>query len=101
MASDYSWTCPYCRQVATITPDNVSSDVHVFDKNNKSGNLGLSTNVIVCPNSKCREFTITAALHKAEYNPRLSLVGKQLLGWNLIPRSSAKPFPDYIPLGTL
>lgn len=98
MASDFSWTCPYCRQVATIKSDNISHNTHSFDHNNKSGHLGLITNVIVCPNSKCREFTITAALHKAEYNPRLSLVGKQLLGWNLKPRSSAKPFPDYIPL---
>ena len=96
--NDSCWTCPYCRQVATITSSNISQDTHYFDQNNKSGHLGLKTRVIVCPNSKCREFTITATLYKAEYNPTLSLVGKQLLGWGLKPRSLAKPFPLYIPL---
>ncbi|UCV07090.1 DUF4145 domain-containing protein [Dechloromonas denitrificans] len=98
MANDYSWTCPYCRQVATIKSDNVSADTHSFDQNNKHGHLGLRTNVTVCPNSKCREFTMTAALYKAEYNPNLRIVGKPLLNWSLKPQSSAKPFPDYIPL---
>lgn len=97
MASDYSWTCPYCRQVATIKSDNVSYNTHSFDNNNKSGHLGIRTSVTVCPNSKCREFTITAALYKAEYNPHLRVVGKPLLSWSLKPQSSAKPFPDYIP----
>jgi hypothetical protein len=100
-ANDYSWTCPYCRQIATIKSDNVSSDTHYFDKSNKLGEIGLHTFVTVCPNSKCCEFTIKATLYKVEYNPGRTLVGKPILSWNLKPQSSAKPFPSYIPASIL
>ena len=98
MANDYSWTCPYCNQVATIQSDNVSYNFHTFDKNNKLGELGIRTLVTICPNSKCQEFTITAALYKATYNQRWSAVGEPIIAWNLKPRSFAKPFPNYIPV---
>ena len=101
MADDYSWTCPYCRQVATITSNNVSTDTHVFNENNNLGRLAIYTYVTVCPNSKCREFTITADLYKATYNPNLSLLGEPILTWALKPQSSAKPFPSYIPAAIL
>jgi len=83
--------------VATIKGDNVSGNTHAFEKNNRLGSLGLHTFVTVCPNSKCREFTIEAALFKAEYNPNLRLKGESILKWQLKPQSSAKPFPSYIP----
>ena len=94
MAEDFSWTCPYCRQVATIKGDNISSYTHAFEKNNRLGQLGLRTFVTVCPNSKCREFTIEAALFNTEYNPNLRLKGEPILKWQLKPQSSAKPFPS-------
>lgn len=98
MANNYSWTCPYCNQVATITNNNISGDFHSFDCNNKLGLLGLSTFVTVCPNSKCHDFTVTAALYKAEHtNNGTRRTGEPILSWNLKPQSSAKPFPDYIP----
>lgn len=97
--SDSSWTCPYCQQVATITSGNISRDTHVFENNNNIGcKLGLYTHVVVCPNGKCREFTIYAALYKVHYNPNLAHIGNPLLTWHLKPQSSAKPFPEYIPL---
>ena len=100
-SNDVTWRCPYCNQVATITGENVSSSVHAFDKNNKLGQLGLRTSVTVCPNSKCKEFTLTAALYKAEYDPRLELKGAALLTWSLRPQSAAKPFPSFIPAAIL
>jgi hypothetical protein len=97
MASDYAWTCPYCRQVATITAENVSADIHTFNENNKIGQLGIHTYVTVCPNSKCKEFTITASLDKIKHEDRWKTISESLLSWNLKPQSAAKPFPDYIP----
>lgn len=97
MSSDYSWTCPYCRQVATITRSNVSGSTHSFENNNKLGLLAIRTDVIVCPNSKCRDFTITASLYHAAYDPNIKLVGNSILVWSLKPQSSAKPFPSYVP----
>ena len=98
---NYSWTCPYCRQVATITDDNISGNVHYFDQKNILGNLGLYTYVTVCPNDKCKEFTVTASLFKVKYNPTRSFDGNAILSWNLKPQSSAKPFPSYVPASIL
>jgi hypothetical protein len=95
--NSYSWTCPYCRRVATIISQNFSSDIHIFENNNRLGQLGLQTVVTVCPNEQCREFTVTAALFNGAYNPNFRLIGDPILSWSLKPQSEAKPFPDYIP----
>lgn len=97
--SNNSWTCPYCQQVATITSSNVSTDTHSFENNNNTGGrLGIYSHVVVCPNGRCKEYTLFAALYKIEYTPNLTRIGKPLITWNLRPQSTAKPFPDYIPL---
>lgn len=98
MPSDYSWTCPYCNQVATIINSNVSQNRHKFDHNNKIGDLALYTQIVVCPNSKCREYTIDASLYKVYHDgSNWRNDGSGLLSWSLKPQSAAKPFPDYIP----
>lgn len=102
MKTDYSWTCPYCNQLATIKDDNISDDSHIFSKNNKLGQLGVRTQVTVCPNSKCRDFTVTAGLYEAKlHNHNMQITGVPIISWNLKPQSSAKPFPNYIPAAIL
>ncbi len=97
MASQ-SWTCPYCRQIATLLDANVSWDLHKFNNANKLGDLGLRTRVVVCPNSKCKEFTLWGALYKVEFDgTRWRAVSDPILSWELKPESTAKPFPSYIP----
>lgn len=96
--ANQSWTCPYCNQVATLQPANISGDFHQFDHGNKRGDLGIRTFVHVCPNDKCREFTIWAGLYKAVHGGHAwKPVGDPILTWNLKPQSAAKPFPSYIP----
>ena len=97
MPNDESWTCPYCGQVATLQADNESLSTHLFNHGNKLGRLGLSTCITVCPNSRCREFVITAVLREATDEAPSRLVGEPLQVWWLKPQSSAKAFPDYIP----
>lgn len=84
----FSWTCPYCNQNATITNSNESNSVHSFNLNNLYGNLRLFTEVIVCPNESCKNFTIKADLYSNH---------QSILQWQLKPNSSAKQYPDYIP----
>lgn len=104
MSKTSHWTCPYCNRIATLTGNNVSEGIHSFENNNKDGLLLIRTNVVVCPNSECREYHITAALFKAifplvsggmERKPRPD--GDPMVEWALRPRSLAKVFPDYIP----
>jgi Domain of unknown function (DUF4145) len=98
MASISSWRCPYCQQIATLLDENRSTDTHYFEKGNKDGSLALRTWVVVCPNTACREYTLSGALFKADYQGvNLKAVGAALLHWTLKPQSSARPFPDYIP----
>jgi hypothetical protein len=98
MSQPFSWNCPYCNQIVTITDSNTSFETHVFSQNNKDGSLGLSTSVVVCPNPSCREYTVVAELHKATHNGARWVLSKDLIeAWQLRPKSSAKPFPEYIP----
>ncbi|OWW18398.1 DUF4145 domain-containing protein [Noviherbaspirillum denitrificans] len=91
------WTCPYCKQNATIIDANRSGNIHYFNCDNKEGDLGIHTSVIVCPNGDCKEYTIEAALYRIKYAPNRSVVGSPLLTWSLKPDSKAKSFPAYIP----
>jgi hypothetical protein len=99
MADGFNWKCPYCNHASTILYANHSTDTHTFEKGNKDGNLGIWTNVIVCPNADCKEYTIEAKLYKVREKPNGSkeFVGSPLIQWQLRPQSKAKPFPSYIP----
>jgi hypothetical protein len=62
----------------------------------------LATKVVVCPNPLCREYKITAGLHKAKFNgSSWSYTKEPFEAWQLKPRSLSKPFPDYIPKAIL
>jgi len=86
----FSWTCPYCRQIASIKGDNLSKNTHKFRVNNL--HMGLYTCVIFCPNSKCGEFTMDATLYSINAASVVE-VDNPLMHWNLKPQSSAIPFP--------
>jgi hypothetical protein len=96
-----SWICPYCKQIATITTKDISSQIHRFDLGNKEKvELWLQTTAVVCPNFDCREYTIDASLVKTEREYEgapLKASKRPLANWKLRPRSSAKPLPAYIP----
>ncbi len=100
METPFPWNCPYCNHNATITHSNYSTESHEFDHNNKEGHLKLITKAIVCPNAKCKEYAISASLHKCTIHPRTGNWNHEtqpLLHWNMKPRSQAKVFPSYIP----
>lgn len=102
MAKPFSWTCPYCNQVATITDSNASYDLHSFDNGNKDGDLAIRTVVVVCPNPPCREYTIIASLSKTRFNGNTRVLsGDPIEAWQLRPKSHSKPFPAYIPQAIL
>lgn len=93
-----SWDCPFCNRVTTIGVDNIASGKLEFDKGNKHGDtLWLMMRTVICPNPQCREYKITAVLHKRvivgnDWGP-----GEKFGEWQLRPQSSARPFPTYIP----
>lgn len=97
MAIKFSWSCPYCNRDTTIIDSNFSRSTHFFDNGNKQGDLCILTQVVTCPNDKCREYTINGYLYKAAYSGGYKIVGEPIITWSMKPRSFAKQFPDYIP----
>jgi hypothetical protein len=96
----FSWTCPFCNRPVTITEEDVCSDEAVLDIDNAEGNRILTCDYIVCPNPKCKRFSLTVRLGEAaNTSPRNTgrwYDAKPLKTWQLIPQSKARPFPDYI-----
>ncbi|MDR2240175.1 MAG: DUF4145 domain-containing protein [Zoogloeaceae bacterium] len=94
----FNWKCPYCNHAATITESNFISNKFFFNHDNKDGLLGINTRVIICPNSECKEYSVTSSLHKAQNTScGPCLQGAPIFRWALRPQSQAKPFPSYIP----
>jgi hypothetical protein len=95
----FTWECPYCNHITTITDSNYHSDVHFFMHGNKDGRLGILTRATICPNIECKEYAIDAYLYKAnlDVNGRNIIEGSPLIAWQLRPQSKSKTFPSYIP----
>lgn len=94
----FSWKCPFCNQNATITDVNRDSYSWDFYQGSKYGKHCVTMSAIGCPNSDCGEYTLRVGLIQYRH---IKDVGYQKTGikneWQLVPRSSAKVFPDYIP----
>lgn len=97
-----NWTCPHCDRHVTITNERYSFSEHKLFIDNADGPVTLASHFYVCPNPTCRKFTLSAALHvRVPQTTGNSLLGKRLQYWALIPSSSAKTFPSYIPAAIL
>ena len=100
----FSWTCPYCNKLTTITGANITQSEHPFLQAFQDDCFVLVTNVIICPNRECQEYTITAILREGIKDPYRAegriFVDKSkdpILSWKMKPQSQAKQLPDYIP----
>lgn len=94
-----NWTCPYCDRDQTLTKNwSVQTEV-LKQEGSPFGKVALIFTNIVCANNACKKLTLTASLAEFQgwdqYNRAVS--GKKLFQWALIPESSAKPQPTYIP----
>jgi Domain of unknown function (DUF4145) len=97
-----NWTCQFCNHAQVLLEDNESTFNYTlgFGKT-RHGYLRFSGQAMRCANDECEEITISAALNEAkpyqgvpEYNWPIA---KTIKTWRLIPESSSKPQPDYIP----
>jgi hypothetical protein len=95
-----NWQCPFCNHDAIVHDGDEGTMTyfdHTFEHGNKFGRQYLEGQVIVCPNQLCREYSLLLALGDQK---RVAGEWKQLKPkrvWQLIPDSSAKVFPSYIP----
>lgn len=98
--ANFNWTCPHCERAVTITDERITTDTHILYIENAEGRRALYSSFIVCPNEKCKRFTLHVALYESETKQGGGQhLKKRLQEWSLIPPSAAKHFPDYIPQG--
>lgn len=96
----YSWTCPYCGRPTTLTEHNYTSGEQNIDiRVSEHGEyIGLGYTALACPNPMCKKLTLKVQLATGDYISGEGWRNDQIIqSWDLLPESSAKPQPDYIP----
>jgi hypothetical protein len=97
---NFNFDCPHCGRVQTVTAHNYDSQSIFFNTNKTHfGKLGLSSEIICCANLDCQKPTVVISVTEWRVNSsgRYWVDGGNLLTQRLIPESSAKPQPDFIP----
>ena len=93
------WKCPYCGHAQIVTDATYNqADVSIFNDLSKYGLIGGKVTSIICSNEDCKELSLGFALHNVDATQiGRRLTGEPLHSWRLLPESSAKPQPGYIP----
>jgi hypothetical protein len=93
-----NFTCPYCGTHTTITTPNRAEgweSIYIVPSLTVLNvGLGLGFAALACPNTSCRGFSLAVRLTGRDKNGN---EGQSLQTWKLLPESSAKPQPEYIP----
>jgi len=93
-----NWTCPYCDRDQYLTDNRSVSDYGIHQEGSTLGEVLIRITSITCANKDCRKLTLHAALHaNLGWQGNSYKVGQIRNAWSLLPGSSAKPQPDYIP----
>ena len=92
-----NWQCPYCNHHTTIHINGRSyggSNGFIGYADLKKENYQLKMINILCPNIDCNELYLSIALIRIT---GANEIDKTIKKWNLLPESSSKLFPSYIP----
>jgi hypothetical protein len=97
-----NWKCPYCGHAQVLNERRMRQEwrpKHVSGWKRAADNQypTIFIEAIVCANNDCQELTLNAALAIMEYRNQTSEISGLQQTWALLPPSSAKPQPDYIP----
>lgn len=93
-----SWQCPFCGHYTVVAGENTILLQTTLFNESADGRVAIVHQAIRCANRSC----VRVSLHvsyvqlKCDY-PSDDRVRKVIAHWQLIPESSAKPQPDYIP----
>ena len=101
-----SWQCPFCGQHTTLRDEDIYTDTISMEIKNQDYLHSIVVCFVVCANRTCKKATLMVAALGVGENDRTSneyvlghYGGLELMNmWKLIPESSAKIYPDYIPL---
>jgi hypothetical protein len=95
--SEYLWRCPFCSTDQTVTDKARQVSFADLTNENADGPRRLVVRFVVCPNPRCRQFSLSASLHGLEITGARSYTGRHLKNWSLVPPSHARSFPVELP----
>lgn len=93
-----NWSCPYCARAQVATDKNSKSltgQYYVTDT--ALGNLAFTTNIAICLNPECLMPTISFKVNERAVHQNSHVAGAVLHEWTLLPESTARPQPAFIP----
>ncbi|MCJ2125101.1 DUF4145 domain-containing protein [Methylobacterium sp. J-077] len=95
----FQWTCEFCNRSQVATTENAKLTHRLLDVGKSLyGKLYVGSYLIRCLGSECNQVTYGTSIFQAniDHNGNFRL-GSELAFWQLLPESSAKFQPDYIP----
>jgi hypothetical protein len=95
--SEYLWHCPFCNTDQSVTEKGRQVAFADLSLPNADGPRRLVSIFVVCPNPRCRQFSLSASLHTLEISGNRSYTGKHLKTWAMVPPSQARSFPVALP----
>lgn len=95
--SEYLWHCPFCNTDQSVTEKGRQVAFADLSLPNADGPRRLVSKFVVCPNPRCKQFSLSASLHTLEISGNRSYTGKHLKTWAMVPPSQARSFPVALP----
>jgi hypothetical protein len=95
--SEYLWHCPFCNTDQSVTEKGRQVALADLTLPNADGPRRLVSIFVVCPNPRCRQFSLSASLHTLEIVGNRAYTGKHLKTWAMVPPSQARSFPVALP----
>jgi hypothetical protein len=96
-----NWECPYCGFAQVVAEERLHQELSkIYSKNWAQGEGAYSLEAVVCANNDCRELSLEFKLlkrGKENYTNGTFEVAGTVEEFRLLPRSFAKPYPDFIP----
>jgi hypothetical protein len=99
MAIDpFNWTCPHCQYPQVVTATNFYGySGSIQNPPGQFGPAGYRVVSITCQNNECAKMTLDVTLFRRIDYTHSFAPGDTIAKWSLIPESTAKLQPDYIP----
>lgn len=94
--------CPHCERDISIVDDMQSSNWHTIAIDNSNGDMRLYSQWNVCPNPECNKTVLEVTVYKVKYSRMTQDYEIEdpipVAHRRLIPKSSARVFPQYVPI---
>lgn len=95
-----NWECPYCRKAQVVLSARRSRTVQrIWNDASEHGKTAYVIDTVACANNECQKLSFWLSIQSTRHSQ--SSAGFQCTGtlfeWQLLPESSAKALPEFIP----